>query len=193
MNWIKNWYFGADKNNLKQVGNMLTGITITPQVMSVKARNVRGKMNKVNLNKIIDRVDFSCRFVKNLSTIENLQAEFLTNEFIYFKLWETGFLHRETRISQTKTKINLFLTSRRFLTLNKVVLASDPEGFNYGGTINEDDMTLTTSTELPDSNTEVIVEYYYAGFYGSVDIGSINVFLSPETGYWEMNFTVEGK
>lgn len=193
MIWLKNWQFGADKNNLKQVGNMLTGITITPRIMSVRARNLRGKMNKVHLNKIVDTVVFNCRYIKDLSTVENLQAELLTNEFVYFKLWNDGILHRETRISQNETTVKLILTSRKFLTLNKVVLASDPDGFNYGGSINEDSMVLTTATALPSANTEVIVEYYYAGFYGSVDIGNINVFSSPETGYWEMNFTVEGK
>ena len=191
--WLNHFWIGENETDITEIGDMLSSIQITPKKLKEVVRNVKGQLKKVSLDNIFEDIVMTCSNML-IADVDKLQSLILDADgLLYFKFFDTGRYHTETRISQTTTTIKIRATSRAFIVLHSVVLKSDPEGTNYGGTLDMDKFIITTAAPLPLANSEVLVSYYYKGWRGDVTIDDNSLVENKKTGLWNFNFSIEGK
>ena len=191
--WLDHFWIGDSETNLIEVGNMLSTVRITPRKVKAKGRNVKGQLNKVSLDNIYENLDINCSNML-IADADTLQSAILNIDgLLYLKFFNTGRYHSENRTSQSVSQIKIRRTSRAFITIDKVVLASDPNGTNYGGTLDTETSIVTIAADLPSANSEVIVSYYYKGWRGDATINENSLVRDKRTGLWNFNFSIEGK
>jgi len=195
MIWLSKFQIGEDRTKLTTAGAMQSRISIVPTELKVKGRTVAGKLKKVSLDKTYEDITVICNYMKR-SDVDDLQSVIMnSNELLFVKFFDTdGLVSTEHRTSISRTEARIRLTSRRFITINEVVLESAPTGTNYGGTIDEETGVVTFATALPagSDNQDIIIKYTYQGWKGDVDIKSVSIFFNKATGYWGITFLIKG-
>ena len=190
--WLANFQIGMDKDDLHTVGNMKSNYTITPGEEKAVARNIKGKLNKVKLDKLTEDITVDCAYITT-ETMNNMQSVLMSaDEFLYFKPLEDGFTHTEIRTPLTVNTVQSIPTSRRFITIESVVLKSAPLGTNYGGTMDEETGLITFAAAIP-AVEDVIIKYNYKGWYGDVNVNNVSIYIMPEIELFGLNFVVRGK
>lgn len=195
--WLGRFLIGTSESNIEEIGRMKSEFSINVEEMTQKSRDVRGDLRKVSLDKIVDTVKVRCSDMTKEVADKLLQKIINTREMIYLKVFENGKKDIQYRLSSSRDTVKLTRMSRRFITIESVVLASEPAGTNYysGGNYDEENYIIHLGTPLPEEggdNQEVIVRFSYRGWKGVVDRASIVTHEVKETGLWKVNFTLEG-
>ena len=191
--WLTHFWIGDSESNIIEVGNMLSHFRVTPRKLKEKGRNVQGQLNKVSLDNIYENIEMNCTNML-IADVDILQSNILDiDEFGYIKFFEDGRYHSEHRTSLSVSQIQLRKDSRAFITVDSVVLASNPTGTNYGGTIDLSTAILTTASVLPEINSDVIITYHYKGYRGDISMTENSIVQDRRTGVWNCNFNLEGK
>jgi len=193
--WLGNFKIGIDKDNLFTVGRMVSIFRINPIELCTETRDVRGYLKKVSLDKKVDIVEVFC---SDMSTaVKNeLQYNLMKSNLIFLQAFETGEEEKEDRTSISRTSVKIMPTSKRFITITSVVLASAPTGTNYytGGSFDEETYLITLGASLPDegANQAVIVSYNYKGWKGSVKETFIEPLSPKKIEVWSLGFKLTG-
>jgi len=194
--WLSKFKIGIDKDNLFTVGRMVSVFRIDTEELCQESRDVRGELKKRTLDKKVNTVRVSC---SDMSTaVKNeLRYNLLKSPLIFLQAFETGETEKEDRTSISRTSVKIMPTSRRFITITSVVLASAPTGTNYytGGSFDEETYLIALGASLPDEgdNQAVIVSYNYKGWKGSVKASSVRVAMPKLIEIWSLNFILKGK
>ena len=190
--WLKNFLIGEDKSNMITAGNMVSRCDAVSIEEKKVGKNVKGNLNKVRLDKNTDNIRVQCSFM-SVQTKNALQSA-INNalRFVYFKPLDDGFTNVETRTPLDVNTVKIISTSRRFITIDSIVLASAPGGTNYGGNIDEETGIVTFALSLP-SVEDVIINYTYKGWLGDIEITGIPVYNVQEIEKFNMSFLVRGK
>ena len=195
--WLSYWQIGEDKTDLTSMGTMKTSFSVNHEEVKKQSRDVQGNLKKISLDKTVDTIRVNC---SNMTQQVCDQLEYVllnARAMIYLKAFDAGRTDKQNRVSTSLTTVKMVKTSRRFISISSVVLASAPSGTNYftGGSYDEDTYILNLGTSLPaggGANQEVIVTYTYKGWKGAVTVDNITMATRKEAEVFNLSFSMEG-
>lgn len=170
MAWIKTTIglYADQKALLYNPGNF----TFQDQELVSDIRNVSGDLIRSGNNKVITSIQAKYDAITFTELNKILSTANINYNYIYIKCFDASSPYLqiidEKRISITNSSIKLRRSSRRWVTIDGVWLASDTThvGTNYytGGSYVDDTQTITLGSVLPSANEQVIINYTYCGW-----------------------------
>lgn len=197
MTLLDNLKIGLEKTALTTLGTGQTKIEFSEEEVCNVDYLLNGDLSKRSLNKIRDDLAIQISYVAE-ADLMTMRAALLRvgNSAVYLKTmteWEWS----ELRTSESVAVITINRTSKRWITITGVWLATDTEktGTNYytGGSFVEEDYEIVLGTELPAAETDVIIDYEYEGFLGVIKNLSFAPMFLKNSKFYEISFDFLGK
>jgi len=194
---LDNLKIGLTKTALTTLGSGQTEIEFDETEICNIDYLLNGDLSKRSLNKIRDDLSIQISYVAE-DDLMTMRAALLRvgNSAVYLNTmteWEWS----ELRTSESVAVITINRTSKRWITITGVWLATDTEktGTNYytGGSFVEEDYEIILGTELPAAETDVIIDYEYEGFLGVIKNLSFTPMFLKNSKFYEISFDFLGK
>jgi len=194
---LDNLKIGLTKTLLTTLGSGQTELEFTEAEVCNIDYLLNGDLRKRSLNKIRDDLSIQISYITeaDLMTMRSALLRIGNND-VYLNTmteWEWS----ELRTSETVSRVTINRTSKRWITITGVWFATDTEktGTNYytGGSFVEEDYEIVLGTELPAAETDVIIDYEYEGFLGTIENISFNPMFLKNSKFYEISFDFLGK
>lgn len=170
MAWIKTiiGLYTDQKTLLYNPGNF----TFQDQELVTDNRNILGDLIRSGTPKVITNIQVKYDSIDFTELNKILSVANVNHNYIYIKCFDTTTPYLqiidEKRISTANNTVKLRRSSRRWITIDGVWLASDTThvGTNYytGGSYVDETQIITLGSVLPSANEQVIVNYKYCGW-----------------------------
>lgn len=194
---LDNLLIGLTKTELTALGSGTTKIEFNESELCNINYLLNGDLNKRSLNKIRDELSIEISYVSepDLMLMRNTFLK-VGNSEIYLDMM-TDWQWSELRTSETTSLVTINRTSKRFITITGVWLATDTTkaGTNYytGGSFSEEDYEIILGTAVPSAETDVIIDYTYNGFLGVIKNISFTPMFVKNSKFYEISFDFIGK